>query len=129
MVSLRRVLTGLAAILAVGCSTPVRLVRPRPCPVQGLENERVPQELALPRPEGVFIPPMPVSPLVRGSRAIIRLVVDTLGHVMHDSVTVCGIKDPMYAQRLAEEASQMRFHPGLMHARYVVAPTLLVHEF
>jgi len=105
------------------------MVRPRPCPGEQLGNEVVPKTLALPRPEGIFIPPMPVSSRVRGSHALIRVVVDTFGHVMPDSVTICGIADAMYAQRLAEEVSQLRFRPGLMNARHVVAPTLMTYQF
>src|SRR5215212_9288434 len=124
-----RHLTAAAAILALGCSGPPRLVHPRPCPPQGLANERVPVTLALPRREKAFIPPMPVSPHVRGNHSTIRLVIDTLGYVMRDSVTVCGITDPMYSQRLAEEAAYLRFRPGLMNARHVVAPTYIIHDF
>jgi hypothetical protein len=98
------------------------MVHPRPCPGGRLGAEILPETLALPQLEGILIPPMPVSPRVRGSRAFIRVVVDTFGHVMPDSVTVCGIPDPMYAQRLAEEVSKLRFRPGLMNARHVVAP-------
>ena len=72
---------------------------------------------------------MPVPTTTRGSRMVIRVVIDTSGRVMHDSVTVCGIKDPMYAQRVAEEVSQMRFRPGLLRARHVIAPTLLTYAF
>jgi hypothetical protein len=56
-------------------------------------------------------------------------VVDTTGFVMADSITVCGIADPMYAQRLAEEISRLRFRPGLMNAKHVVAPTFLPYAF
>ena len=72
---------------------------------------------------------MPTSKYIRGNHAVIRLVVDTLGRVMPDSVTVCGISDPMYAQRLAEEISRIPFRPGLMNARHVVAPTFIIRDF
>ena len=119
-----------AAALHLGaCSTPVRLVRPRPCPPGGLGSERVPLALAVPHPEGVFIPPMPISTHVRGSHMLIRVVVDTSGRVIPDSVAVCGVPDPMYAQRIAEEVSHLRFRPGLMFARHVIAPALLAYNF
>jgi hypothetical protein len=35
----------------------------------------------------------------------------------------------MYAQRLAEEVSRLRFRPGLMNARHVVAPTFISYAF
>jgi hypothetical protein len=117
------------ALVCVACAGPVRLIHPHACPSQGLENEQVPLALALPHPKGVFIPPMPLSPTARGNRAVIRVVVDTFGRVMPDSITICGITDPLYSQRVAEEVSQLRFRPGLMNAKHVVAPTLIVHEF
>jgi hypothetical protein len=122
-------LAGLSSIGATACGGPVRLVRPRVCPTQGLASEWLPATLALPRREESFIPPMPVSTSVRGSHAVIRVVIDTFGHVMADSVTVCGIADPMYAQRMAEEVSRLRFRPGLMNAKHVIAPTFIPFAF
>jgi hypothetical protein len=119
----------LVALLALGCAGPVRVVHPRPCPAAGLGSERVSLELAIPHPERTFIPPMPVPTTVQRSRMIVRVVVDTSGWPMRDSVTVCGISDPMYVQRVAEEVSQMRFRPGLMHAKHVIAPTFLIYGF
>lgn len=120
---------GLSGSGVFACTGPVRLVRPRTCPPDGVANEQVPATLALPRLESPYIPPMPVSTHVHGNQATIRVVVDTLGHVMRDSVTVCGVGDPMYAQRIAEEVSQLSFRPGLMNARHVVAPTLITVQF
>jgi len=117
------------ALFATGCSSPPRLVRPRSCPATPLESERVSLELAIPHAERLFIPPMPVPSTVKGNRMVVRVVVDTAGFVMPDSVTICGIKDPMYAQRVAEEVSEMRFRPGLMRAKHVVAPTLFTFDF
>ena len=122
-------IVGLSSIAACGCTGPVRFVRLQTCPAQGLMGEQVPATLALPRREGPFIPPIPVSPSVRGNHALIRLVIDTVGRVMEDSVTICGVADPMYAQRLAEEVSRLRFRPGLMNARHVVAPTFMSYAF
>ena len=120
---------GAVSLMAVACTGPVRLVRPRPCPHIPLDDERVSLSLAIPHPEGVFIPPMPIASNVHGNRMLVRAVIDTMGHVMRDSITVCGIASPMYAQRIAEEVSQMRFRPGLMFAKHVVAPTILSYEF
>jgi hypothetical protein len=72
---------------------------------------------------------MPVSTSVKGNHAVVRVVIDTQGHVMPDSVTVCGIADPMYAQRMAEEVSRLQFRPGLMNAKHVIAPTFLPFSF
>jgi hypothetical protein len=121
----------LAAIVlfVTGCSNPVRLIRPRPCPPSPLEAERVSLELAIPHPDKLFIPPMPVPATMKRSRMVVRVVIDTSGRVMPDSITVCGVKDPMYMQRIATEVSAMRFRPGLMRAKHVIAPTLFTYEF
>jgi hypothetical protein len=124
-----RVLAGATALLLAACKPPVRLVRMQPCPAAGLESERIPLALAVPHPEGLFIPPMPISTRVRGNHLLIKLVIDTSGRVMPDSVTICGITDPLYAQRVAEEVSHLRFRPGLMYARHVIAPALLSYDF
>ena len=121
-------LAGVAAF-AIGCSSPIGLVHPRPCPATSLESEKISPELLLPRAERPFIPPMPVPSTTHGHRMTVRVVVDTSGGVMRDSVTICGIQNPLYLQRLAEEVSQMRFRPGLMRAKHVVAPTLFTFEF
>jgi len=120
---------GVSMIVASACTSPVRLVHPQLCSGDTLKSELLPAALAIPRREAAFVPPMPVSPRVRGTRAVARLVIDTLGRVMHDSVTICGLHDPMYAQRMAEELSQLRFRPGLMNARHVIAPTYLPFSF
>ena len=124
-----RVLLGAMAFMLGACRAPVRLVRMQPCPAAGLGSERIPLALAVPHPEGLFIPPMPISTHVRGDHLLIKVVVDTSGRVMPDSVTICGISDPLYAQRVAEEVSHLHFRPGLMFARHVIAPALLSYDF
>ena len=117
------------AIFAIGCGSPMHVVHPQPCPATDLASERISPELLIPRAEQPLIPPMPVPTTTRGRRMIVRVVVDTGGRVMQDSVTICGIEDPLYRQRLAEEVSRMRFRPGLMRAKHVVAPTLFTFDF
>jgi hypothetical protein len=117
------------AALAIGCTGPVRVVHPQPCPTKSLDSERISLELLIPHAEYPFIPPMPVPPSTHGRRIVVRVVVDTSGHVMHDSVTICGNLDPTYVQRIAEEVSQMRFRPGLMRAKHVIAPSLFTYDF
>lgn len=115
------------ALLAMGCASPHR-VHPQPCSARNLAEIPSP-ELLIPRAEHVFIPPMPVPATTKGHRMIVRVVIDTTGRVMKDSVTICGIQDPVYLLRLAEEISKMRFRPGLMRAKHVVAPTLFPFDF
>ena len=121
-------LAGVAAF-AIGCSSPVRVVHPQPCPARSLGSERISPELLIPTAEHPFIPPMPVPSTTHGRRMVVRVVVDTSGRVMPDSVTICGVADPVYLQRLAEEISEMRFRPGLMRAKHVIAPTLFTFDF
>jgi len=116
-------------LVAIGCAGPVRVVHPQPCPPWSLESEKISLELAIPRAEHLFIPPMPVPATTKGRRMVVRVVVDTTGHVMRDSVTICGISDPTYAQRVAEEVSQLRFRPGLLRAKHVIAPSLFTYDF
>jgi len=117
------------AAFAVGCSSSIHVVHPQPCPARSLESETISPELLIPRAENPFIPPMPVPSTTHGRRMTVRVVVDTGGRVMRDSVTICGIQNPLYLQRVAEEVSQMRFRPGLMRAKHVVAPTLFTFDF
>lgn len=116
------------ALFAMGCASPVRVVRPQPCPA-GTAWPAPSPELLIPRPKYPFVPPMPVPSTVHGRRMVIHVVIDTSGRVMPDSITICGIEDPLYLQRVAEEISTMPFRPGLMRAKHVIAPTLLPFEF
>jgi hypothetical protein len=117
------------AVLALGCTGPARVVHPQPCPATPLESERISLELLIPHTDRLFIPPMPVPPTLHGRRMTVRVVVDTTGRVMRDSVMICGLQDPTYLQRVAEEVSAMRFRPGLIRAKHVVAPTLFTYDF
>lgn len=117
------------AIVATACANPVRLVRARPCPATGLPFEQPSPELLEPRPDHNFMAPVPIPASTHGKRMVVRVVVDTTGRVMSDSVTVCGIGDPIYAQRIAEEIAQMHFRPGLFHAKHVFVPMRIVYDF
>lgn len=75
------------------------------------------------------MPPMPVPSTVHGREIVVRVVVDTSGRVVQDSVTICGLQDPLYLQRVAEEVSAMRFRPGLMRAKHVIAPAIFPFNF
>jgi len=114
------------AIFAMGCSGSVRVVHPQPCVAN---YSRVSDELLPPRPEHPFMPPTPVPSTVQGREVNVRVVVDTNGRVMRDSIMVCGIQHPLYLQRVAEEVSAMRFRPGLMRAKHVTAAAILRFTF
>ena len=70
-----------------------------------------------PKPDSLFIPPLPIPASVRGSQAIVRLVVDSTGRALRDSVAVCGIKDRGYARRLASQAAKVTFRPAVFEGR------------
>jgi len=55
---------------------------------------------------------VPVPPSVRGRRASIRVVVDTAGRVMPDSITICGLPDARYINQLAQAIVTVRFAPA-----------------
>src|SRR5215475_8553429 len=79
----------------VACWWPGGHATPQPCP-SSLDVGSFVTRPDQPKPVRLFSPPRPIPSSVRGSRSTIRVVVDTLGHVMSDSVMVCGIADRRY---------------------------------
>jgi hypothetical protein len=91
-------------------------------------------EVALPNIEQAraldrFVPPTPIPDSVHHSRSTIRVVVDTTGRVMQDSVTVCGINDARYRMKVAEAVFRLRFRPAHLANRPIIAPITLVYDF
>ena len=116
-------------LLLIGCAPPRVQLHPQPCPTGSVVADAVPPGLEPPRPAKLVIPPLPLPDNVRGSRSVIRLVVDTLGSVMQDSVTVCGITNSSYARRLAEAVFRMPFRPGRLAGHPVIAPAVIRYDF
>ena len=93
------------------CATPTRRpsIAPLPCPagafrvVADTVGHRLPQPLAL------FIPPLPIPAAVNGRKPTARLVVDSAGGVMPDSITICGLNDVAYIRRLAQVLGRTPF--------------------
>ena len=119
----------LLVVVMVGCTTPTPGVTPVPCPSAGIDASSLPRAAEQPRPVELFIPPLPIPTGVLHRRATIRVVVDTVGRVMTDSVTVCGIPDAEYSRRVASAAAGVRFVPRRGAGGPVVAATILVYDF
>lgn len=77
----------------------------------------------------LFLPPLPFPASVKNQTATVRAVVDTLGHAFRDSVTVCGLSDVGYSQRLTTGVADMDFVPGTLGGHAIVAPTVIVYRF
>ena len=126
--SMKAALPVLFAVLAA-CSPPLTRVSAWPCPSSGLDPSALLAVADQPKPIELFVPPTPIPTNVAGHRSTIRVVVDTLGRVMSDSITVCGLPNASYAKRLAEAAAAVRFRPRVVANRAVIAPALLVYDF
>ena len=117
-----------AFLCAAACSTSVSRVVPQRCPPGGIDPATLIPAADQPKAAELFIPPLPIPTGVRGSRSIIRVVVETLGHVIPDSVLVCGIADDRYSHRVAEAAAALQSRPRRVAGRPVIAPALLVYD-
>jgi hypothetical protein len=105
-------------------------VHPQPCPTgRSLMNEVAHADIEQPRVLDRFVPPVPIPDSVRRSRSTIRVVVDTTGRVMQDSVTVCGINDARYRSKVADAVFQLRFRPARLANRPIIAPMTFVYDF
>jgi hypothetical protein len=119
----------LFCVALIACGSATRII-PQACPSSGIDRAIGDLPIAYPpKPVELFVPPLPIPDDVIHRRATIRLVIDTLGHAMADSVTVCGIPNARYTQRLAQGVAALRFRPQLVAGRPVVAPVLIVYDF
>src|SRR5260221_884455 len=94
-----------AVALIAGCTPGVRGVEPLPCPSGGVAVTRSADGVIPPRPRGFFTPPLPPPASVGGARALIRVLVDTTGAVVSDSITVCGVAARRYAATMADHVT------------------------
>lgn len=111
----RTIILGLTAALTIGCaSAAVNSKESSSCPEGGLRTTGSVEtpSVSPPTPLGFFLPPLPPLKDVRGHMMVARLVVDTTGWVMRDSVAVCGIPNPAYAQKITQLLANAPFHPA-----------------
>jgi hypothetical protein len=101
---------------------------PQPCP-SSVDAGSFVTRPDQPKPVRLFSPPRPIPSGVRGSRSTIRVVVDTDGHVMPDSVMVCGIADRRYLGRVADAVAALQFRPRKVNGRSVIAPAIITYDF
>src|SRR5262245_12513600 len=115
------------ALAVVACAPPAqKSAAPLPCPAAGLPEEAPPAGLVGPTVRSLPILPMPVPSWERGRRVTIRLVIDTAGKAMRDSITICGIRDSRYAELAAEKMLGLSFSPARRDGQAVVWPTRFV---
>ena len=117
------------AISWVACSAAHSGLAPQQCPLTGIDPTSLVATVEQPKPIELFTPPLPIPTAVAGQRATIRLVVDTAGAVMRDSIMVCGLSDAAYTRRVAELVAAVRFAPRRVGGRPVNSPALLVYSF
>jgi len=118
----------LCTALVVACWGPASHATPQQCP-SSIEVGAFVTRPDQPKPVRLFSPPRPIPSSVRGSRSTIRVVVDTLGRVMPDSVMVCGIADRRYLGQVADAVADLRFRPRRVNGRSVVAPAIITYDF
>ena len=120
-----------ATLLLVGCASAARQTPPRflPCPVDGLPAQVVREGVSPPVPNGFFLPPLPIPASVRGAQSVSRLVVDSTGRAMADSITVCGVPNQAYAERMAAQLARVPFKPARQNGQAVTADVRIGYDF
>ena len=116
---------GVAVALSIGCaSAHISPVVPLACPAKGLGSDSAAASgvVQSPVPRTFFLPPSPVPPDIRGHRVVAQLIVDSTGVPKRDSITVCGVPDSAYAQKLAQTLATMRFEPARRDGKAVRSP-------
>ena len=121
----------LATLVLVGCASGARQSQALflPCPAEGLPPEVVREGVSPPVPNGLFLPPLPIPPSVRGARSVTRLVVNPTGRVMADSISVCGVPDRTYAARMAAQFAHMPFRPARLNGQAVMTAVRIGYDF
>ena len=119
-----------ALLLALGtlaCAGAVRGTYPARC-ADNLIPASSPGYTA-PRALQPFSPPLPIPADVRGRRAIARVLVDTAGVPVRDSISVCGLANEAYAREIAWALLQLRFEPARQDGFVRRAPAFVSYEF
>jgi hypothetical protein len=80
-------------------------------------------------PQRFFLPPLPPPADVRGHRMMARLVVDSAGSLVRDSITVCGIPNSAYQRKLAQELAKLSFEPARRDGDAVRSPVFISYSF
>ena len=124
-----RPVLALCVVAAVACVGQTQRIAPLPCPSSGIDVGTLPPAAQRPRPIELLVPPLPIPSSLRNVHATIRVVVDTAGRVVPDSVMVCGIPDVAYSRRFAAEMVALRFVPGRGPTGPIVSPAVLVYDF
>jgi hypothetical protein len=117
-------------LLAWACAGAAAVGRaPLPCAATELTLPRPDAGFEPPRPRGFFIPPLPLPAGVQGQYLQARLVVDSSGATVRDSIAVCGIADATYARELALRLARLTFEPARRNGAAVRAPVIIGYQF
>ena len=117
-------------LLAWACAAaPAPGTAPLPCSVVKLTGPTSDSAFRPPRPRSFFIPPLPPPAAVRGQSLLARLVVDSSGATVRDSIAVCGIADAAYARELALRLARLTFEPARRDGAAVRAPVFIGYQF
>jgi hypothetical protein len=125
-----RPFTAAAILLAVGalaCAGAVRGSYPARCPDNFIPASS--PGYTAPRPLQPFSPPLPIPADVRGQRAVARVLVDTAGVPVRDSISVCGLPNEAYAKEIGWTLLQLRFEPARQDGFVRRAPAFVSYEF
>ena len=128
----RFVALGIAVVMAAGCASAyAKPVVPLACPEGGFGFEVIATAKSFypPVPQRFFLPPLPPPADVRGHRMIARLVVDTAGSLVRDSITVCGIPNPAYQRKLVKELAKLSFEPARRDGEAIRSPVFISYSF
>jgi hypothetical protein len=82
-----------------------------------------------PVPCGFFLPPLPPPADVRGQRMLARMVIDTTGWPMRDSITVSGITNAAYEKKIVVALAKTPFLPARRNGVAVPAPVQIGFDF
>ena len=113
----------------IACPVAAPRIFPIECPSGTLDELGVRPESDRPRPSSLFIPPVPIPADIRGHRAVLRVVVDSLGRSIPDSTSVCGIPNQQYAAKMVKAVAALRFVPGTTQTSQQGGVTMLEIQF
>jgi hypothetical protein len=71
-----------------------------------------------PTPMTLLVPPPPPAK-VRGSLAVVQIIIDSTGRVLPDSIWICGLSDRVYSAKLAAVMAGASFRPARGEGRPV----------
>ena len=125
-----KVVSTISVMLAFACrGATTGSVMPLPCPESMVPVPASVAEFIAPRPLRRFLPPLPPPASVRGQHVRARVLVDSSGSAVRDSITVCGISDASYAREIARTLGRLTFEPARRQGVALSAPAYFEFRF